>query len=82
MHARVADHYGKPPQPICAKVKGMPFWDQTKSFGDSLGSQPIDCRLLMSPATDKKLLDETFLIVVRGRRRIPIARVVSFDSED
>ena len=57
MHARTADHYGKPPQPMCAEVTRMPRWDQTKSFGESLGSPtegPV-CRVLMSPLTDEAL---------------------------
>ena len=36
MHARVADHYGPPPLPICAPVDRMPLWDQSKSFLETL----------------------------------------------
>ena len=59
MHARSADHYGTPPQPMCAEVSRMPLWDQTKSFGESLSSQsgPPPCKLLMSPLTNERLFD-------------------------
>ena len=67
MHARVADHYGAPPQPMCAEVTEMPVWDQTKSFGDSLGSSPPSCKPLMSPATDEKLIEDTLAIMKRYR---------------
>lgn len=67
MHARTADHYGAPPQPMCAEVRSMPFWDQTKTFGDSLGSNPPACKLLMSPATDEKLLKETLAVMKHYR---------------
>jgi hypothetical protein len=56
MHARKANHYGTAPQPMCAEVKQMPVWDQTKTFLDSLGSTPPECKLLMSPSTDDELL--------------------------
>ncbi len=67
MHARKADHYGKPPQPMCAEVRTMPGWDQTKSFGDSLGSMagPPPCKLLVSPMTD----DELFSKVIGEMKR-------------
>ena len=65
MHARTADHYGPAPQPMCAEVGRMPFWDQTKTFGESLASQPPKCKLMMSPATDEKLLDETVAVMKR-----------------
>jgi uncharacterized protein len=65
MHARTAGHYGPPPQPMCAEVRDMPFWDQTKTFGESLGSNPPPCKLLMSPATDEKLLQETLEVMKR-----------------
>ncbi|CAN5246841.1 amidohydrolase family protein [soil metagenome] len=57
MHARTADHYGPPPQPMCAEVTRMPRWDQTKTFAESLGSEtgPPPCKLLMSPKTDEHL---------------------------
>jgi hypothetical protein len=67
MHARTASHYGTPPQPMCADVKEMPVWDQTKTFGDSLGSSPIDCKLLMSPASDEALITETLAVMKRYR---------------
>ncbi|MCA1589582.1 MAG: amidohydrolase [Acidobacteria bacterium] len=59
MHARTAEHYGPPPQPMCANVTRMPIWDQTKSFAESLSSQPgpAACTLLWSPQTDEKLFD-------------------------
>lgn len=60
MHARTADHYGAPPQPMCAGVTRMPVWDQTKSFGESLGSQTgTPCRSLWSPKTDELLFQST-----------------------
>lgn len=65
MHARKADHYGKPPQPMCAEVKLMPLWDQTKSFLDSLSSNPPPCKLLMSPASDEALLKSVLLEMKR-----------------
>lgn len=65
MHARTADHYGKPPQPMCVEVKRMPFWDQTKPLGDSLGLSPPQCRLIMSPATDKELREKTLSVMQR-----------------
>ncbi|MBC7899532.1 MAG: amidohydrolase [Saprospiraceae bacterium] len=65
MHARTAAHYGPPPQPMCAEVKQMPFWDQSKTFGDSLGSQPPACKLLMSPMTDEALFQETLNVMKR-----------------
>jgi predicted TIM-barrel fold metal-dependent hydrolase len=67
MHARTAGHYGTPPQPMCAEVTRMPVWDQTKTFGDSLGSQlgPPPCRLLMSPMTDAAVLSETLVVMKR-----------------
>ena len=65
MHARAADHYGKPPQPMCVEVKAMPFWDQTKSLGDSLASTPPPCRLLMSPMSDKALREKTLEVMAR-----------------
>jgi predicted TIM-barrel fold metal-dependent hydrolase len=67
MHARTADHYGTPPQPMCAEVREMPVWDQTKTLGDSLGSTPPKCKLLMSPTTDKKLLEDTLAVMKRNR---------------
>ncbi len=57
MHARTADHYGSPPQPMCAEVLKMPVWDQTKSLVESLGSQPPPCKLLMSPSTNEQLFN-------------------------
>ena len=67
MHARSAGHYGTPPQPMCAEVTRMPLWDQTKSFGESLASQPgpPPCTLLMSPLTDEALLAETLAVIKR-----------------
>ena len=67
MHARTAAHYGKPPQPMCAGVRRMPTWDQTKSLGESLESQPPDCTLLMSPLTDDDLLRQTLDVMKRYR---------------
>lgn len=67
MHARTASHYGTPPQPMCADVKEMPVWDQTKSFGDSLGSSPPECKLLMSSLTDEALITETLAVMKRYR---------------
>jgi uncharacterized protein len=59
MHARTADHYGRPPQAMCANVKRMPLWDQTKSFSDFLASQtgPPPCKLILSPETDDALFN-------------------------
>ena len=67
MHARTAGHYGTPPQPMCAEATRMPLWDQTKSFGESLGSQtgPPPCTLLMSPLTDDDLLRDTLAVMKR-----------------
>ena len=65
MHARAAAHYGTPPQPMCANVARMPFWDQTKTFGDSLASQPSACTLLMSPLTDDDLIRDTLSVMKR-----------------
>jgi len=67
MHARTASHYGPPPQPMCANVLSMPVWDQTKTFGDSLGANPNPppCKLLMSPPTDEKLLQQTLAVLRR-----------------
>lgn len=72
MRARSADHYGTPPQPMCAEVRAMPGWDQTKSFGDSLASTPPPCRLLMSPAKD----DELFAKVVGEMKRFKMVGVL------
>lgn len=67
MHARTAGHYGPPPQPMCAEVWSMGAWDQTKTFGDSLGSGPPTCKLLMSPATDESVLEDTLAVMKRFR---------------
>ncbi len=67
MHARTAGHYGPPPQPMCAEVWSMGAWDQTKTFGDSLGSGPPTCKLLMSPATDEGVLKDTLAVMKRFR---------------
>lgn len=65
MHARTADHYGAPPQPMCANVTRMPFWDQTKSFAESLSSQPGPpfCTLLWSPKSDDELVAQTLTMM-------------------
>jgi len=67
MHARTAGHYGPPPQPMCAEVRTMPFWDQTKTFAESLASQPgpPPCRLLWSPKTDDELFRQTLAVMKR-----------------
>src|SRR5687767_13466459 len=67
MHARTAGHYGTPPQPMCAEVTRMPLWDQTKSFGESFGSEsgPPPCTLLMSPLTDEDLFRDTLAVMKR-----------------
>lgn len=50
----------------------MPLWDQTKPFGDSLGSNPPLCKPLMSPMTD----DELFSTVVAEMKRFNITGVL------
>ncbi len=52
---------------MCAEVTSMPLWDQTRSFGESLGSQagPPPCTLLMSPLSDEALLAETVAVMKR-----------------
>ncbi len=69
MHARTAGHYGAPPQPMCANVTRMPFWDQNKSFAESLASQPgpPPCTLLWSPKSDEELFTRTIAVMKKYR---------------
>jgi hypothetical protein len=68
MHARTANHYGPPPQSMCAPVEKMPLWDQTEPWGDALGkSQPCK-NPIWSPKTDAEVMGQT--IAVMKRRNI------------
>ena len=59
MHARVADHYGPPPLPICAPVDRMPLWDQSKSFLETLEKFSGCKNPVWSPKTDEEVLRQT-----------------------
>lgn len=80
VHARVADHYGKP-QAMCAQVRSMPLWtDQRKTFLDSLMSDPAPpaCKMLMSPMTD----DQLFKDVLTEMKRFKIVGMLGgYDPE-
>lgn len=64
MHARAAAFYGTPPIPICAPVERMPRWDQRKPMWED-GSPPPCSHPLMSPRTDRELLDQTLAMMER-----------------
>jgi uncharacterized protein len=64
MHARVASHYGPPPQRICAPVAHMPYWDPSTPLYSVLDALPCENPLL-SPATDSEVLSETIAIMER-----------------
>jgi uncharacterized protein len=67
MHARVADHYGPSPPPLCAPFERMPFWDPAESIetGLTFGDAP-PCEHPVLPArTDEEVLSETLAIMER-----------------
>jgi uncharacterized protein len=64
MHARVASHYGPPPQRICAPVDYMPHWDPSTPLYSVLDAVPCENPLL-SPATDDEVLSQTIVIMER-----------------
>ena len=63
MHARVADHYGPPPVLMCAPVDRMPFWDQSKSFLETLEKLDGCKNLIWSPKTDEEVLRQTLAVM-------------------
>ncbi len=63
MHARVADHYGPPPLPICAPVDRMPVWDQSKSFLETLEKFQGCKKPVWSPKTDEEVLRQTVAVM-------------------
>jgi len=64
MHARVAAHYGAPPQVLCAPVVHMPYWDPSTPLDSVLQAAPCDNPLL-SPVTDGEVLSQTIAIMER-----------------
>lgn len=81
LHARVADHYGKPPQPMCAEVRTMPLWaDQRKTFLDSAASDPgpSPCKLMMSAMTDEAVFDG---ILAEMKRFKIVAMLGGYDND-
>ena len=63
MHARVADHYGPPPLPMCAPVDRMPLWDQSKSFLETLEKFSGCKNPVWSPKTDEEVLRQTVAVM-------------------
>lgn len=63
MHARLADHYGPPPLPICAPVDRMPFWDQSKSFLETLEKFSGCKNPIWSAKTDEEVLRQTVAVM-------------------
>jgi predicted TIM-barrel fold metal-dependent hydrolase len=65
MHARVANHYGPPPLPICAPAKRMPFWDPRDSLSVAL-ENTVECdTTIWSPLTDAELMYQTIAVMKR-----------------
>jgi uncharacterized protein len=67
MHARLADHYGAEPPPMCAPVVAMPLWDPAEPIETGLGfagrapcEQPIP-----AAASDEAVFAETVAIMER-----------------
>jgi predicted TIM-barrel fold metal-dependent hydrolase len=59
MHARIATHYGEPPQAMCAPVERMPLWDQTEPFAEALGKSQACKNPIWSPKTDREVMEQT-----------------------
>jgi predicted TIM-barrel fold metal-dependent hydrolase len=69
MHARVADHYGPNPGPLCAPVEKMPTWDPAKPFAEALEKSEPPYKHPVPPArTDGEVMQQT--IEVMKRRNI------------
>lgn len=68
MHARVASHYGPPPQVICAPVREMPHWDPASPIHTGLRGAPCEHELL-SPLTDAEVLAQTLAAMERYNMR-------------
>jgi len=65
MHARVANHYGPPPLPICAPAKKMPHWDPKDSIGVAL-EKSVECdTTIWSPLTDAEVMNQTIAVMKR-----------------
>jgi uncharacterized protein len=64
MHARLASHYGPPPQRICAPVAHMPYWDPATPLHSVLDAAPCE-NPLVSPLTDGEVLSQTIAMMER-----------------
>jgi predicted TIM-barrel fold metal-dependent hydrolase len=63
MHARTANHYGPPPQPMCAPAERMPLWDQTEPWGDALEKSKPCKNPIWSPKTDAEVMGQTVAVM-------------------
>jgi len=63
MHARTANHYGPPPQAMCAPVDKMPLWNQTESWEEALAKSEPCKNAVWSPKTDEEVMQQTIAVM-------------------